>query len=349
MMINKRFAAALIAAVSMIGASAEQTSQNSHESNASAVSENLQPVVDLAKRIKISGYVQGGYDYSSHDNSNSFNFKRTIVWAKADITDKWSFLYMHDFKSSTLEYYTAYRFCPAFSVRLGQFKSSLSLENPMSPSRVELIDCYSQPVRWLVGYSDPLTGNQGGRDLGLLFYGNVKGVLNYEVAIMNGQGINKADGNSDKDFLLKLDCRIAKPLRVVASGQLGRGHAIAADESRNIAEGQNYKRNRITAGAELTLQPLTLRAEWLKGWDGAVQSQGVYATAMAPLLKNIDAVGSFDWLDKNTRGNSRQANYTVGLQYWFYNKCRIQAQVTRCCPSFGKDYNMIQVQTQVGF
>ena len=51
-------------------------------------------IEDLASRIKINGYVQGGYDYNTSDDSNTFNFKRAILWAKADITDKWSFLYI---------------------------------------------------------------------------------------------------------------------------------------------------------------------------------------------------------------------------------------------------------------
>ena len=64
-------------------------------------------------RIEIHGYAQGGYDYNTTTNENSFNFKRTVVWAKAKITDKWSFLFMHDFNSKPLEYYTDFRPCKA--------------------------------------------------------------------------------------------------------------------------------------------------------------------------------------------------------------------------------------------
>ena len=309
-------------------------------------------VIDnLAGRIHINGYMQGGYDYQSSDNQNSFNFKRAIVWAKADITDRWSFTYMHDFKASSLEYYTAYRVHKALNLRLGQFKTSLSMENPMSPSKLELIDSYSQPVKYLVGFTDPLIGAQGGRDLGFLVYGDICNTgLKYELAVMNGQGINKNDGNSDKDYAMKLDYRILKPLRIVVSGQLGRGHAIANSPfAPAIQQGDNYKRNRVTAGAEYVGQHFSLRSEWLKGWDGPYQSQGVYATAMKNLCKTVDAVASYSWLDRNSQLNARQSNYTVGLQYWFYKKCRIQVQYTRWCPSFAKDYNLIQLQTQVGF
>lgn len=343
-------AAAMLMAAPVLSINAEQTAEKETNGSTTTLNDVVKAVAGVADKIQINGYAQGGYEYSSKDNSNTFDFKRTIVWAKAQITDKWSFLYMHDFKASSLEYYTAYSFDKAFNVRMGQFKNSLSMENAMSPSKLELVNCYSQPVMWMTGFTDPLIGPQGGRDLGLLFYGEAGNTgLKYELGIMNGQGINVKDGNREKDFILKLDYKLVPSLRIVTSGQIGRGHAIKADESRNIAEGQNYKRDRLTAGFEYASKPLTVRGEWLKGWDDAIQSQGVYVTAQSPVCKKVDAVASFDWLDKNTKANMRQANYTIGLQYWFFNKCRIQAQYTRSCPSFGKDYNVIQVQTQVGF
>lgn len=308
-------------------------------------------VKELASCIKINGYAQGGYDYNSSDNSNSFNFKRAIVWAKANITRHFSFLYMHDFKASALEYHLTYSASRALNVRMGQFKNSLSMENPMSPAKLELVNCYSQPVMYMAGFSDPLMGNNGGRDLGLLIYGEAgNSGIKYEFGIMNGQGINKSDGNPEKDFLLKLEYRPIEPLRIVASGQIGRGHAAGANPfNPTIGEGDNYKRNRFTVGAEYSSDEFSVRSEYLKGWNGPVQTQGVYATALKPLTGSIDAVASFDWLDKNTHMDARQTNYTIGVQYWFFKKCRIQAQYTRCCPSYAKDYNYIQLQTQVGF
>lgn len=351
MKLKSILAAALLTIAPAIAVCAEELNENETNNSTTTLNDVIKAAGTVAEKIQINGYAQGGYEYNSSDNSNTFDFKRTIVWAKAQITDKWSFLYMHDFKASSLEYYTAYSFNKALNVRMGQFKNSLSMENCMSPSKLELVNCYSQSVMWMTGFTDPLIGPQGGRDLGLLIYGQAGNTgLKYELGIMNGQGINKKDGNPEKDFILKLDYKVADPLRIVVSGQIGRGHAIALNPANpDIKIGDNYKRNRLTAGAEYASKPFTMRAEWLKGWDGAVQSQGVYATAQAPVCSKVDAVASFDWLDKNTKLNMRQANYTVGLQYWFFNKCRIQAQYTRCCPSFGKDYNMVQVQTQVGF
>lgn len=318
--------------------------------SANSLNNVAKTVKNLADSIEIHGYIQGGYDYQSSDNANTFDFKRAIVWAKANITDKWSFMYMHNFKASTLEFYTTYSFCKAFNVRLGQYKHSLSMENAMSPSKLELIDCYSQAVSYMAGYTDPLTGNWGGRDQGLLLYGQAGNTgLKYELGIMNGQGINQKDKNREKDFILKLDYRVCDPLRIVVSGQIGRGHAVDSSSVNIIAKNQNYKRNRLTAGFEYIGKPFSLRAEWLKGWDNAIQSQGVYATAMVPVCKKVEAVASYDYLTRNIHSDLQQSNYTIGLQYWFFHRCRLQAQYTRCCPGNAKDYNKLQLQTQIYF
>ncbi len=51
--------------------------------------------------------------------------KRAIFLGGAQITDRWSFLFMHDFSSVVQEYYTDFRITnnKALTVRLGQFKN----------------------------------------------------------------------------------------------------------------------------------------------------------------------------------------------------------------------------------
>ena len=108
---------------------------------------------DVADRIKLHGYAQGGYFWNHQGgvNKNSFEIKRVIFWAEAQITPRWSFCFMHDFSSVVQEYYTDFRVTnnKAFSVRLGQFKTGLSYENPLSPTSMELIDVYSEGVTYL--------------------------------------------------------------------------------------------------------------------------------------------------------------------------------------------------------
>ncbi len=323
---------------------------------------------ELSERITLNGYAQAGYAYSDQNGKtmSTFNLKRTLLWAKARITDRWSFLFMHDFNSVVQEFYTDYRVTRnnALTVRLGQFKNSLSLENPMSPTTLELVDVCSQAVTCYSGCYDPLYGLNYGRDIGLEIYGNLfNDVIHYELAVMNGQGINVKDGNTDKDIIAKLEVRPTDELRIVASGQKGRGHAVnesTVDWNPTLRKGDDYRRDRYTIGAEWKsghyapgqykeARPVSIRAEWLGGKDGDVGSMGGYVTTAIPLYKGIDAVASVDYFDRNTDMKYRQTQATAGLQYWFYKKCRLQLQYTRTWSKYQKDYNWLQGQVQVAF
>ena len=133
---------------------------------------------DFTSRITLNGYAQGGWSYQNPNgkDQNAFNLKRTLLWAKARITDRWSFLFMHDFSSVVQEFYTDFRVTKGkeMTIRLGQFKHSFSMENPLSPTQLELIDVYSQAVLYLAGEGpDPLNGVNYGRDMGIEVYGDL--------------------------------------------------------------------------------------------------------------------------------------------------------------------------------
>lgn len=238
---------------------------------------------------------------------------------------------MHDFSSVVQEYYTDYRLTnnKALTVRLGQFKNGVSLENPLSPTSMEAIDVYSEAVTFLTGCgSDPLMGVQYGRDLGLAVFGETNnGKLRYEAQVMNGQGINKKDGNKEKDFIARLEYRPVKGLNLVATGQIGRGHAIKESlYNPDIKEGDNYKRNRWTVGFDYKSPQFNIHGEYLEGKDGCATSRGAYLTGNVPLGKGVDLVGSYDFFNFNTSLHMDQHKAIAGVQWWFYKKCRFQVQ-----------------------
>ena len=288
---------------------------------------------DVTERLQFHGYAQGGFNYNHKggEDTQTFELKRVIFWTNAQITDRWSFLFMHDFSSVVQEYYTDFRVSnnKALTVRLGQFKNCLSYENPLSPTSMEAIDVYSEGVTYLTGCgSDPLLGVQYGRDLGLALFGETNnGMLHYELEVMNGQGINKKDGNKEKDFIGRLEFRPVKGLNLIATGQIGRGHAIANSlYNPDIHEGDNYKRNRWTAGFDYKSSAFNVHGEYLEGKDGSVTSRGAYVTGNVPLGKGVDLVGSYDFFIFNTSASMDQHKVIAGLQYWFYKKCRVQLQ-----------------------
>ena len=328
---------------------------------------------ELSSRITINGYMQGGYEYADKggQTTSTFNFKRAIFWGRARITDRWSFMFMNNFALSkgVLEFWTDYRVTnnKALTVRIGQFQHPFSLESPLTPTMLELVDITSQAVTNLANGYEPLLGPNYGRDQGIMLLGDLfNDHLHYELALMNGQGINQADGNSDKDVIMKLEYRPTKELRIVASGQKGRGHAKNTVAWNDIAVGDDYRRDRVSFGGELKIPTLlgrkssnggiNLRSEFLAGKDGEVSSRGAYLTGSVALGKGIDVIASADYYDRNTSTSGwQQTNLTGGVQYWFYPKCRLQLQYTHSfcghlmSQQTGGDYNRIQAQMQVAF
>ena len=115
--------------------------------------------------------------------------------ARGKITDKWSAYFMYSFANTgkILEAYTGIPLSPSTHSTYRTVQTMYTIENPMSPCFVELINCYSQAVNYLAGIngSDPLYGSASGRDMGLLIYGDLfDSLMTYNLAIMNGQGIN---------------------------------------------------------------------------------------------------------------------------------------------------------------
>jgi len=317
----------------------QQTGQETKSKGIEALREKAPDwLLDVASRIKLHGYAQGGYtyDHKGGTDTNTFNIRRVLFWADARITDRWSFLFMHDFSSVVQEFYTDYRITKnkALTIRLGQFKNGLSLENPLSPTAMEAIDVYSEAVTYLTGCgSDPLLGVQYGRDLGLSLFGETNnGKFRYELDVMNGQGINKKDGNNFKDIIARLEYRPVEGLNIVATGQVGRGHNVLEGKERsvynpNIAAGQDYKRNRWTAGADYKSKAFKVHGEYLEGWDGDAHSLGAYITGAVPLgTPKLELVTSYDFFNYNTALGMDQHKAIAGLQYWFFKKCRVQVQ-----------------------
>ena len=344
MLHNKLTLAVLLAIMSSTYAMGQQ-SENTNDSVATKPQEQTLPrrlvgdkapnwLKDVSSRLNVHGYAQGGYNYTHQggEDKNTFELKRVLLFVDARITDRWSFLFMHDFSSVVQEYYTDFRITrnKALTVRLGQYKNAYTLENPLSPTGMEAIDVYSEGVTYLSGCgSDPLFGVQYGRDMGLSLFGETNnGFLAYTFQVMNGRGINKKDDNPEKDFIGRLELRPVKGLNIVATGQIGRGHAQAASVYvPEILPGQNYKRNRWSLGAQYNSPQFKVHGEVLQGWDGPAKSWGAYVTGSVPVgPKGLELVGSYDFFNFNTARDMDQHKAIVGAQYWFFGRCRAQLQ-----------------------
>lgn len=318
---------------------------------------HLNDVVNtLKERITLSGYVQTAYTYddAGTDSDNTFEIRRAILMVNGQITDHWLCYFMYSFANTAkiLEAYTEYQFMPELSVRFGQFKTRFSLENPLSPTVLELIDCESQAVAYYTGYSgNPLYGSTSGRDMGLLVSGDLfKKLIHYDFSLINGQGINQKDKNPQKDVVGRVVVQPLKWLSVSGSFLTGKGNAAGTYASNpDIQADDNYNRDYWAVGALIQSKPLDLRTEYLGGKDGTVKSEGFYATASAHVLPKFDIVASYDFFNKNKETGDKQTKYVAGVQYWFYPRCRLQVQYTHRDSHLNGDSNAIQAQVQVRF
>lgn len=310
----------------------------------------------LLSRTTLHGYAHVGYQMKSDSKTteNSFLSKYIFLIADAQITERWSARMMYGFNAGGVhDLYLDYMAAPWLHFRLGQFKTTFGMENPNSPATQELIDVCSQATNYFAGSApDPLFGNHAGRDAGVKAWGNLlDGQLYYEVGLYNGQGINQKDLNNHKDLEGKLTWTFMKGLSMTGSFHLGKGHAVGlSDANPDIKIGDNYKRDRWALGAQYTGDNgLKVRMEYMRGKDGKVDGEGYYALACLPIKGHLEGILSYDYLNKNKDLGMSKTNYVAGLQYWFYDRCRVQAQYTYSDSDYYLCQHTVQVQLQLGF
>lgn len=103
----------------------------------------------------------------------------------------------NDFASSSglRDAYLAARAIPEFNLQLGQFKVPFSYEELLSKRYIDFVE-RSAVVNNTVNPS---------RDIGVMAHGRfAAGLLQYQLALMNGTGQNRSDDNGDKDVIGRL-------------------------------------------------------------------------------------------------------------------------------------------------
>ncbi len=326
---------------------------------------------DIAQ-LRFMGYAQVHYEFTSEASVkiNEFSVKRVILMAEARFFEKLSAFIMVDAASAVAEkhlheFFIQYDFVPGFKLRIGQFKQPFMLENIISPRLLNTLNMNSS-TRYLAGIAgDPLHGSMAGRDLGLMATGDLFRApdghywLNYSAGIFNGAGMNIHDNNRHKDFIAMLNVRPVDGLTLSASCIVGKGNANFESPYNTVKMGQDYTRNRYSAGLEFKRGRVNLRSEWAWGKDGKVNSRGGYVELAVRALPKFDVVLDFDHLNRNTalsrEEQERQllptssCNYLVGLQYWIYKGCRVATQYIYNDHRTGPDAHQWVTQVQVAF
>lgn len=243
---------------------------------------------------KISGFVQGLYQLDASDRQvadNTFRMRRVRMSVDGKLGSRVSYKIQGDWVSSPIlvDAYVKVDICKGFALQAGQFKTPFTMESPINPVNLEIFD-YGETVKHLSGYDDVCGVGKVGRDIGVMATGKLFSVgegkydvLEYNIGVFNGNGVNIIDNNNEKDFIGRINVHPGlKAITLSASGYYG---TYFKDEI------QNGKRMRYSFGGQYDDGRLMLRAEYVDGETGSqvidtlqlatnehlLHSQGYYA------------------------------------------------------------------------
>jgi hypothetical protein len=306
----------------------------------------VQALEKIVSRLPgISGLVNLRYQYSdaTGNESSSFDVRR----ARLDFKGNHS---LFDYRLQVelagtpkiLDAYLVWKALPCLNVQAGEFKIPFSLENPYGPTTLETID-NSMVISMLSGYSDLSGISANGRDIGLAVNGGFFSragyrVVNYNLGIFNGSGINRADNNQAKDFSGILTVNPFKELSIAA-------YYYNGSTSSNVRD-----RKRAGIGVKYASDKLLVRGEYIQGKTGTLESSGYYVVAgyvVCPGLQPVLKIDSFRQ-DLDNKDSNRVC-YTIGVNYLPARNLRLMLNYNYREEAGNGNYNHLAAQVMVSF
>lgn len=305
---------------------------------------------------KISGFVQGLYQLDATDEEvakNTFRMRRVRMSVEGKLGSRVSYKIQGDWVSSPIlvDAYVMVDICKGLSVQAGQFKTPFTMESPINPLNLEIFD-YGETVKHLGGYDDVCGVGKNGRDIGVMALGKLfpvnegeYSVIEYNIGMFNGNGINIIDNNNEKDFIGRIKVHPGlKALTLSASGYCG---TYQKDE---INKG---KRLRYSFGGQYDDGQLLLRAEYVDGQTGSQLFDSLQSVMTESLLNSrgyyailgygfrfgdeghqqtlMPVVRYEHFAQDVSTEQGGKSYYTVGLNYWPMKKL-----------NFKLDYSLIR-------
>jgi hypothetical protein len=307
---------------------------------ASADEPKESPLVTAARSLKLSGYFQFlAVDWDK--GVDSFSLRRARPSLSGELVKHLKFKLMVDLvKSPTLiDALVEFEPVKAASVRIGQFHVPFSLENLTSDADLDFVN-RAAVVETLVPGRD---NGSSGRDIGAAFYGSYS-ILEYEVGLFNGSGINKADTNSHKDWGGR---GVIHPFKFLAvGGSLYRGR-------QNItADAPLTKRDREGIEAAIIFKRASLKGEYIHATDDIVSKAGWYVQGgFFALPGKIQGVVRYDTLDpdRSMAGDAKNV-ITLGVNWFILGRTKLQVNYEiHTLQGGAHDKSGLMAQFQAGF
>jgi hypothetical protein len=333
--------------------------------------------LSLGRLLRLSGYTQVRFEsYQLKGKPDEFDIRRARLDFQGDFSTKWSYRLLVDFVGNSgangtaptggslvsptlLDAFIAYKPWDFLKITAGQFVIPFSLENLIQDRYLETID-RSQVVSALVarkgdasnGLVDSI-GNQNGRDVGIQISGGLislgdRHLLDYNVALLNGAGINTVDNNSSKDIDARL---VFHPFKILDIG----GSYYSGFDRFTSSPTKDQDRSRWGAELALNYKGLSVKSEYIQGQEGdhnPIVHEGWYAQASYFLVpKHLQGVFRYDTYNPNTaKTNLTNTYYVFGLNYFFNVWTKIQVNYSwRTEQGPNIDNDVFNVQLQLGF
>ena len=324
-----------------------------------------------SESFQLSGYGHIQYNVSEYPErslspgkaNNSIDIVRALLFAsgKLGANNQFGYMLMFDFGPGAKMYELYGEWLPskAINVRLGQFKTPFTIENPMSLSRIETINP-SRSVSIMSGSTgdfnqweeDGKPVNKTGRDAGLQLYGSLFPAdnfyrLEYYAGLFNGAGMNTKDNNNHKDFIGTAYFNPSKEFKLGGSFYSGKYPQYMLFR----LKGNSLSINRWTVGAEYKGAQFCSRAEYIQSTDGDLKREGYYGLFMWKYIPDKwEFVGKYDYYNSNVLFDKNPIHdVTLGVNYYFAYLSRIQLNyIYTDNQAVGKN-NALAVQLQVFF
>ncbi len=346
-------------------ASAEGVADKDNATIEARVAKNEKRLATLDKLrqyFKISGFIQGQYDWlddrEGHDatGSSSFHLRRARILLAGDLykgkAGKLDYRLQFDLvrvpKNPILDLWIKYQPCKEFGVQFGQFKNPVTFEASISPAKYDFID-FSYVVQNLakMGSNDVAGLNITARDIGFMFLGSFVhredySVINYHVGVLNGSGINEKDNNKSKDIFARLTINPTKDLALTTYYQWGEAN-LSHFEAEKYAEygwtgnAEYVPMHRWGGGFNYDGEKAFARGEYIGGLTASLASEGLYVEAgkRFNLPKNAGMLWAggmvdyfcrncFDYIHRDTKNAIIDMRYSACIGYAPIKNFRVQ-------------------------
>ena len=358
--------AVLLAGGSLSAQEAEKSGVDSLNVRLSKIEKRTAVLEKVRQYVKLSAFMQGEYDWidsgkeGETTGTSSFYLRRLRFILAGDLYRgkkgaKIDYRVYVDLcripKNPILDMWVRYQPVKEFGVQFGQFKNPLSFEASISPAKYDFID-FSYVVSNLAKMgADDLTGyNMTARDAGFQLFGGLLhrdgySIINYNIGVVNGNGINTKDDNKSKDVFGRLTIKTSNDFALAAYYQWGEANLSPIKESdpTKYAEyGWNgradyVKTHRWGGGFNYDGEKGFARGEYLAGLTGNLASEGLYVEGgyryhlpkkagmlWAGGMVDYFCRNTFDYIHRDTKNAAVNMRYSVCLGYEPIKYFRVQ-------------------------